>query len=371
MNSFRFLERGIRAEIARQEAILQTAAGRSSRRRCTSTPPPAAITSLRSKEEAHDYRYFPEPDLVPVAIDQEMLAAAARRDARAAGGARRALRARARPDRRQRAHGSPSAPSSATTSRRRSPPRRIPRAAPQTLANWVTADLLARLGDGEDPARTDSRVTPAALAALVGLVGAKRSTSAPRRQVLDRLLAEGGDPAAIVAAEGLAALDGGGRARADRRRGARGQRRRRREDPRGQRQGDRPDRRATSCARPRAAPTAARSRGWCTSSSASDGPRCGISALRTRAASPHFGRQAKAQRGASRANMLVMNRPIQTSMAHPPRRFLLLPEDAADVPGQGPRIRRYRLTSVGRAQVGSPAGAVLGGTCRGAPASGR
>ena len=41
-------------------------------------PASGAITSLRSKEEAHDYRYFPEPDLVPVAIYQEMLEAAAR-----------------------------------------------------------------------------------------------------------------------------------------------------------------------------------------------------------------------------------------------------------------------------------------------------
>src|SRR6202453_520945 len=76
MNSFRFIERGIRAEIARQEATLQ-AGGRVIQETLHFDPSSGAITSLRSKEEAHDYRYFPEPDLVPVAIEQAMLDAAA------------------------------------------------------------------------------------------------------------------------------------------------------------------------------------------------------------------------------------------------------------------------------------------------------
>ncbi len=82
-----------------------------------------------------------------------------------------------------------------------------PAPAPQTLANWIVADLLARLEDGQSPA--DSRVTPAALATLSGMVGAKQVSVGAARQVLDRLVAEGGDPVAIVEAEGLAALDGG------------------------------------------------------------------------------------------------------------------------------------------------------------------
>jgi len=82
-----------------------------------------------------------------------------------------------------------------------------PPAPAQALANWVTGELLARLGDGEDPA--DSRVEPSALAVLVGLVAAKQISVGAGRQVLDKLIAEGGDPRAIVEAEGLAAIGSG------------------------------------------------------------------------------------------------------------------------------------------------------------------
>jgi aspartyl-tRNA(Asn)/glutamyl-tRNA(Gln) amidotransferase subunit B len=78
----------------------------------------------------------------------------------------------------------------------------------QALANWVGGDLVSRLGEGEDPA--DSKVEPGALAALVGLVAEKKISVGAGRQVLDKLVADGGsDPAAIVEAEGLAAIGGG------------------------------------------------------------------------------------------------------------------------------------------------------------------
>jgi aspartyl-tRNA(Asn)/glutamyl-tRNA(Gln) amidotransferase subunit B len=78
-------------------------------------------------------------------------------------------------------------------------------AAAVPLANWVGDELVKRVGD-EDPA--ESKVTPEALAALVGLVVERRVTTGAARQVLDRLVAEGGDPAAIVEAEGLGAVGG-------------------------------------------------------------------------------------------------------------------------------------------------------------------
>ena len=80
-------------------------------------------------------------------------------------------------------------------------------AEPRALANWVT-DLRARIGAETDP--RESKVTPGALAKLVGLVQARTINAGAARQVLDRLVAEGGDPAEIVEREGLAAMEAGG-----------------------------------------------------------------------------------------------------------------------------------------------------------------
>jgi aspartyl-tRNA(Asn)/glutamyl-tRNA(Gln) amidotransferase subunit B len=222
MNSFRFIERGIRAEIARQEKLLR-AGERVVQETLHFDPASNAITTLRSKEQAHDYRYFPEPDLVPVAIEQAMLDAAAE-----AMGELPAARA----ERLQRTLGL-----SADSARQLAFRAELgdyfeaalaasvggagPHPPAQALANWISGDLLARLQDGAggsgevaDGERSDgdpshSRVQPAAIAALVGLASAKQISVGAARQVLDRLVAEGGDPRAIVAAEGLAAIGGG------------------------------------------------------------------------------------------------------------------------------------------------------------------
>ncbi|MCB0877285.1 MAG: Asp-tRNA(Asn)/Glu-tRNA(Gln) amidotransferase subunit GatB, partial [Solirubrobacterales bacterium] len=66
MNSFRFIERGVEAEIARQRAIIESG-GEVEQETLHFDPATGTLTPLRSKEYAHDYRYFPEPDLVPLA----------------------------------------------------------------------------------------------------------------------------------------------------------------------------------------------------------------------------------------------------------------------------------------------------------------
>jgi aspartyl-tRNA(Asn)/glutamyl-tRNA(Gln) amidotransferase subunit B len=203
MNSFRFLERGINAEIARQEALVR--AGEAVVQETLHFDPTTErITSLRSKEEAHDYRYFPEPDLVPVATSEAMLEAA-RADMPELPAARE-----------ERLQALGISPASARQLAWRSElgdyfeaalaengPTR-PEAQP--LANWVCNELVARVGE-EDPAT--SKVRPAALARLVTLVSGKAVTVSNAKRVLDRLVEEGGDPAQIVEAEGLGAMDGG------------------------------------------------------------------------------------------------------------------------------------------------------------------
>ncbi|MDP2710189.1 MAG: Asp-tRNA(Asn)/Glu-tRNA(Gln) amidotransferase subunit GatB [Solirubrobacteraceae bacterium] len=202
MNSFRFIERGINAEVARQEALLRDG-GQVVQETLHFDPRTEAITSLRSKEEAHDYRYFPEPDLVPVATSVEMLAAA--RDAMPELPAAREERLQAlgisAADARQLAWRTElgdyfeAALASGNS-----------RVGVQSLANWVCNELVARVGE-DDP--NASKVRPDALAGLVALVAAKAVTVGNAKLVLDRLVAEGGDPAQIVEAEDLGAIAGG------------------------------------------------------------------------------------------------------------------------------------------------------------------
>jgi aspartyl-tRNA(Asn)/glutamyl-tRNA(Gln) amidotransferase subunit B len=203
MNSFRFIEKGIRAEVARQEALLR-AGEEVVQETLHFDPRTEAITSLRSKEEAHDYRYFPEPDLVPIAISEEML-----QRARAALPELPAARA----ERFERDLGLTA--DSAKLLAWRAELGDFFEAAlraqdngatePQPLANWVN-ELVARIGV-EDPAR--SKVAPGALAMLVGLVHERKVTQGAAKQVLDVLVAEGGDPTTIVEREGLGAIGGG------------------------------------------------------------------------------------------------------------------------------------------------------------------
>jgi len=203
MNSFRFLQRGVEAELERQRELIE-AGGTVVQETLHFDPQSGNLTSLRSKEEAHDYRYFPEPDLLTLAVDRAWIEEVAR-----------ALPElpHARVERYVAELGLAEdvATTLATDPETSDFFERADAAAvdveSRTVANWVTGELAAALrqAEGEEGA-AGSKVTPEALAALVALVAEKKISHGSGKTVLAALVAEGGDPEAIVAREGLAQM---------------------------------------------------------------------------------------------------------------------------------------------------------------------
>jgi aspartyl-tRNA(Asn)/glutamyl-tRNA(Gln) amidotransferase subunit B len=204
MNSFAFLERGVRREIERQVELL-TGGDTVIQETLHFDPASETLTPLRSKEEAHDYRYFPEPDLVPLVVTDVMLEAArgelpdelptaraARLERELGLSAERARMFAFRPELGayfERALAAAGDGADAVA-----------------IANWIE-QLIERIGSDADPA--SSRVEPRSLAALAGMVSAEEVSRDAAREVLSKLVEEGGDPRAIVEREGLGALRAG------------------------------------------------------------------------------------------------------------------------------------------------------------------
>ncbi len=206
MNSFRFLERGIEAELERQASLLD-AGEPVVQETLHFDPRTGALTPLRSKEYAHDYRYFPEPDLVPLAPSEEML-----REAREAlPELPEAREARYRDE-----LGLPAAVATQLASDGELSvyfERAVAAsdgAEPKTIANWVTGELAARVREAGEEDVATSKVEPEALAALVAMVEARKVTHGAAREVLGELVASGGDPAEIVERKGLGAVSDSG-----------------------------------------------------------------------------------------------------------------------------------------------------------------
>jgi aspartyl-tRNA(Asn)/glutamyl-tRNA(Gln) amidotransferase subunit B len=199
MNSFRYLAQGVKAEVERQVELLRS--GRPVLQETLHYDPASGrLTRLRSKEEAHDYRYFPEPDLVPLVATEEMLEAA-----RAALPELPAARA----ERFEHELGLPAERARELAFRPElgdyyeQALAAGERLDPVTVANWIPA-LVERLGTDADPAT--SRVAASAFAALVRLVADRAVSRDAAREVLGIMVADGGDPGAIVERQGLASI---------------------------------------------------------------------------------------------------------------------------------------------------------------------
>jgi len=202
MNSFRFIERGIHAELARQVDKLER--GESIEQETLHyDPTTGALRSLRSKEQAHDYRYFPEPDLVPIEVTADHIA-------RVAADMPELPMARMARFTEQYGLSSYDAEvlniTASTADFYEAAAEAASAADSKLVANWTMGELLALQKEGKT-------VTPAQLAGLVDLVATKTISGAVAKELLVRIADDGIDPAAVVEAEGLAQVSDSGKLR--------------------------------------------------------------------------------------------------------------------------------------------------------------
>ena len=198
LNSFRFLERSIEYEARRQIEILESG-GRIDQETRLYDPERDETRALRSKEEAHDYRYFPDPDLLPLAVSQAWIEEA------------RASMPELPQAKRRRYAGELGLTSydAATLTQSREFAEYFEAAITaggavpaKTVANWVTGELAARLNtEGKDASQ--SAVSPERLGRLLARIQDGTIYGKIAKEVFDAIWAGEGEPDAIIENRGL------------------------------------------------------------------------------------------------------------------------------------------------------------------------
>ncbi|HSO08022.1 MAG TPA: Asp-tRNA(Asn)/Glu-tRNA(Gln) amidotransferase subunit GatB [Pelomicrobium sp.] len=204
LNSFRFLEKAIEYEVERQIELIEDG-GKVVQETRLFDPDKGETRSMRSKEEAHDYRYFPDPDLLPLEVSEAWL-----------DEVRATLPElpRAKRERYMRDYGLPAYDAAVLTSSREiaayyeEAVALVP-AAPKLCANWVMGDLAGWLNrQGLDIDR--SPITPAQLAGLIKRIADGTISGKIAKDVFEAMGAGEGDADAIIDAKGLRQISDSG-----------------------------------------------------------------------------------------------------------------------------------------------------------------
>jgi aspartyl-tRNA(Asn)/glutamyl-tRNA(Gln) amidotransferase subunit B len=201
VNSIRFIGQAIEIEARRQIALVEDGGAVEQETRLFD-PTRGETRSMRSKEEAHDYRYFPDPDLLPLELDRAFI------DALAAGLPELpdAKRARFMAD-----YGLSAYDASILVAERETADffeeavkhGGVKRDA-KAVANWLMGDIAAQ-ANAQGVAVAEVGLNPASLASLVDLIGEDVISGKIAKDLLARLFADdrGADPRALVEAYGL------------------------------------------------------------------------------------------------------------------------------------------------------------------------
>ena len=197
LNSFRNVQRALEFEVERQARALD--AGERIVQETRLWDADRGYTrSMRSKESAHDYRYFPEPDLVPLVLDAAFV------DERRA---ELPELPRARRERFVDAYRIPAYDAAILTQSKalaeyyESAVREAGN--PKAVSNWIMSELLRELGSDDERAIAACPVTPAHLGQLVKLIDDGTISGKIAKGVFEGMLRSGEAPGVIVAREGL------------------------------------------------------------------------------------------------------------------------------------------------------------------------
>ncbi len=196
INSFKFVQKALEYEIDRQAKVLDQGDAVVQETRLYDSGKGVTF-SMRSKEEAHDYRYFPEPDLVPIVCDAAWIESVQQSLSEMPEQKR---------DRFVREYGIPEYDAGVLTSSKalagyfESCVRLFNQ--PKIVSNWVMGELLRELKNADRDIE-DSPVTPERLTDLLKLIDNGAISGKMAKTVFEEMVASGQPPAAIVKAKGL------------------------------------------------------------------------------------------------------------------------------------------------------------------------
>ena len=199
VNSFRYVQKALEYEIDRQVDLLKSG-GRVVQETRLWDSAAGRTFSMRSKEEAHDYRYFPEPDLPPLVVDAERIAAV------------RATMTELPDARRRRfvdAYGLPEYDAGVLTQSAELADYfeqvAVAAGSAKAASNWVMGELLRTLND-RGTSIGDVPLTPRALAGLIALIDKGAISSSIAKEVFAKMYDSGRTADDIVAVDGLAQI---------------------------------------------------------------------------------------------------------------------------------------------------------------------
>jgi len=197
LNSFRFMERAIEFEARRQIELLE-AGGKVEQETRLYDPERGETRSMRTKEDAHDYRYFPDPDLLPLVLREEQIRKIESEMPELPDATR---------ERFARQYALPAYDAGVLTASRAAADYfealvKAARVDPKLCANWQTGALNAALNEADLPV-SESKVSPASLAGLLKRIADGTLSGKMAKEVFDAMWAGKGAADAIIEKRGL------------------------------------------------------------------------------------------------------------------------------------------------------------------------